>query len=484
VTRRVWVRLDNASNIFLAARSDADPKVFRLSAEMDHDVDPRLLQEALDATYDRYRLYHAVLRSGVFWYYLQDSDLRPLVAAEELHSCAPIYQADRRTLLFRVVHYRRRISLEVFHALSDGTGASWFLSDLVTAYVRLRHPEPDHPLSDAGGISDAGPPPGQREPGDQAGDDVAEQARELTADSFTHYFRRRRPRRVPASDSAFGRAAAPAVLTVERAARPSPGARRELGRSRGSPRTKVHRIRGTRTADNRTRVVELTVPTAELLALARAEGVALTMYLTAVFFESVRRSSGGLTKTRTLAASVPVNLRQHFPSTSPRNFFATTRVEHTYRAGDDELGSVCRQLESQFRPKSTPEALEEKLRRFLRFERMPVLRIVPRPLKDVILKLVNHGSNRSLTIAVSNLGRLSLPEPADSHVGRMLFHVSAARPQLSVASHADLLTLSFTSPFIETDHIREFARLLSVSGVEVTVAAERVTETELAEREP
>ena len=48
---------------------------------------------------------------------------------------------------------------------------------------------------------------------------------------------------------------------------------------------------GTRTPDNRTRVVELTMPTAEVLALARAEGVALTMYLTAVFFESVRRSS-------------------------------------------------------------------------------------------------------------------------------------------------------------------------------------------------
>jgi hypothetical protein len=450
---------------------------------MDQEVDPALLQEALDATYDRYRLYHAVLRSGVFWYYLQDSDLRPLVTAEELHTCAPIYQADRRTLLFRVMHHRRRISLEVFHALSDGAGASWFLSDLVTAYVRLRHPEPDHPLPDARGLFDAGPLLGRHESGDQPGEDAADQARELTTDSFAHYFRRRRRRRVPSSDSAFGRAAAPAVLTVESAARSSPDARRALGRSRRSHRTKVHRIRGTRTADNRTRVVELTVPTAEVLALARAEGVALTMYLTAVFFESVRRSSGGLTGTRTVAASVPVNLRQFFPSTSPRNFFATTRVEHTYGTGADDLGSVCRQLESQFRPKSTPEALEEKLRGFLRFERMPVLRIVPRPLKDVILKLVNQGSNRGLSIAVSNLGRVSLPEPADSHVGRMLFHVSAARPQLSVLSHAGLLTLSFTSPFTETDHIREFARLLTASGIDVTVAAARVTESELAERE-
>ena len=45
--RRRWVRLDNASNIFLAARSDVDTKVFRMGAELDHEVDPVLLQEAL-----------------------------------------------------------------------------------------------------------------------------------------------------------------------------------------------------------------------------------------------------------------------------------------------------------------------------------------------------------------------------------------------------------------------------------------------------
>jgi hypothetical protein len=483
VTRRAWVRLDNASNIFLAARTDADPKVFRISAEMDHDVDPQMLQEALDATYDRYRLYHAVLRSGVFWYYLQDSDLHPVVTAEEQHTCAPIYQADRRRLLFRVMHHRRRIIVELFHALSDGTGALWFLSDLVTAYLRLRHPERGRAFEATSGGTHRQPDLGQGDAGSRPRDDAAEPAHELTADSFAHYFRRRRRHLAPASESAFSRAAAPA-LTGEDGAQSSPSLPRQTGWLRRPSSTKAYRVRGTRTPDNRTRAVELTVPTQEVLALARAEGVALTMYLTALFFESIRRSSGDLSTTCTLAASVPVNLRQFFPSTSPRNFFATIRVEHTYGEGADTLGSVCRQLESQFRPKATPEALENKLRKFIRFERMPVLRIVPRPLKDVILKLVNWSSNRGLTIAVSNLGRVSLPEPADSQVGRMLFHVSAARPQLCAVSHAGLLTISFTSPFTETGHIREFARLLTASGIEVTVAAARVTEAELAEREP
>ena len=65
----------------------------------------------------------------------------------------------------------------------------------------------------------------------------------------------------------------------------------------------------------------------------------------------------------------------------------------------------------------------------------------------------------------------------------MLFHVSAVRPQLCAISHAGLLTVTFTSPFTETDHIKEFARLLTANGIEVTVAAARVTEAELAARE-
>ena len=47
MSTRAWARLDNASNIFLAARSARDPKVFRLGAELDHEVDPVLLQRAL-----------------------------------------------------------------------------------------------------------------------------------------------------------------------------------------------------------------------------------------------------------------------------------------------------------------------------------------------------------------------------------------------------------------------------------------------------
>lgn len=445
MTRRNWVRLDNASNIFLAARSDTDPKVFRLSAEMDHEVDPELLQTALDTTYDRYKLYHAVLRRAIFWYYLQDSDLRPTVTVEDQYTCAPIYDSQRPGLLFRVVYYRQRIILEVFHALSDGTGALWFLTDLASEYYRLRylrHGGAEYTSTDTAQLT--------AQPGETA---AHVEARELAVDSFAHYFQGKKSASQDQGDTQ------PIVQAPN----------------------KAYRVSGTRTPDYRTRAVELTMPASQVLALCRAEDISMTMYLTALFFESIRRSTDDLGKSRTLAASVPVNLRQFFPSVSPRNFFATIRLAHTYGNGADDVGSVGRQLDAQFRKKVTPEALEKKLRRFSKFERSPLLRIVPRPAKDVILRLINWMNNRGLSVAVSNLGRVALPEPVDSHVGRMGFHVSAVRPQMSVISHAGQLTVSFSSPFIATDHIQEFARMLTNQGVEITLAAARVTEEELTQ---
>ncbi len=445
MTRRKWVRLDNASNIFLAARSETDTKVFRLSAEMDHDVDPELLQAALDVTYDRYTLYHAVLRRAIFWYYLQDSDLRPTVTPDDQPTCAPIYDADRTGLLFRVMYHRERIVLEIFHALSDGTGALWFLTDLVTEYIRLRYPQRYE-------FEDTSTAQLLAQPG-TANENIA--ARDLAVDSFAQYFRRR---------------ATSAQDQDEVEVDPSITANK-----------KVYQVPGTRTPDYRTRAVELTAPANDVLTLAKSEGASLTMYLTALFFEALRRSSDDPDAPRTMAASIPVNLRQFFPSVSPRNFFATVRVDHTYGDGPDDIGAVGRQLEQQFRPKTAPEALSKKLRRLTRVERSPLLRIVPRPLKDGILRGLNWVNNRGLTVSVSNLGRVTLPDAIESHVGRMAFHVSAVRPQMCVMSHAGLLTISFTSPFIETDHIKEFARYLTDQGVAVTVAAAQVTETELAE---
>ena len=42
-------------------------------------------------------------------------------------------------------YYKNRINFEVYHALTDGTGAMNFLSELVQNYLILAHPAADLP---------------------------------------------------------------------------------------------------------------------------------------------------------------------------------------------------------------------------------------------------------------------------------------------------------------------------------------------------
>ena len=310
--RKTWVRLDNASNIFLAAMTDFDTKVFRLSAAMEDSVDPELLQQALDKTFETYVLYHSVLRRGVFWYYLEESDLKPKVALDDQPPCAQLYHYDRKELLFRVVYYQNRIHLEVFHALSDGTGALWFFEDLLCEYAFLRY---------ADSISELNPESYRlKRPVDST-----------DTDSFIHYFRHKGQRNYTDATQSAIRNLTGASKTVgkfalrygKKALQYEPDTQQQETKKK-----KVYQIKGKRTIDNRTHVVELTIPVQHLLTLAHEQNASLTIYLTALFIEAIRKTNPVVVeKGMTIAVSVPINLRQFYYSNSARNFFSTTRLE-------------------------------------------------------------------------------------------------------------------------------------------------------------
>ena len=50
-------------------------------------------------------------------------------------------------LLFQVSYDKNRINFEVYHALTDGTGAMHFLQELVQNYLILAHPQANLPRS-------------------------------------------------------------------------------------------------------------------------------------------------------------------------------------------------------------------------------------------------------------------------------------------------------------------------------------------------
>lgn len=130
-----WYPLDDAAKIYPMSMTDGWMSVFRLSAYLDAPVEPSLLQLALDLTMPLFPFFTTKIKRGVFWHYIDGVKRRFTVQPETELPCAPMNVAAGDSQSFRVLYYGRRVSVEFFHILTDGTGGLAFLTALLLAFM-------------------------------------------------------------------------------------------------------------------------------------------------------------------------------------------------------------------------------------------------------------------------------------------------------------------------------------------------------------
>src|SRR5699024_9770364 len=130
-----WYKLDNAGKMFHAVSEKANSSVFRIAAIMKETVDPVILQRALEDAMTRLPVFAVKLRKGIFWDFLVDNNEKLLVHLENQYPCAPIDPIETNGFLLRVTYYKKRIAVEFFHSVTDGTGALGFIKALVYYYL-------------------------------------------------------------------------------------------------------------------------------------------------------------------------------------------------------------------------------------------------------------------------------------------------------------------------------------------------------------
>ena len=130
-----WYPLDDAAKIYPMSMTDGWMSVFRLSAYLDAPVEPSLLQLALDITMPRFPFFATRIKRGVFWHYIDGVKRRFTVQPETELPCAPMNVAAGDSQSFRVLYYGRRVSVEFFHILTDGTWGLAFLTALLLAFM-------------------------------------------------------------------------------------------------------------------------------------------------------------------------------------------------------------------------------------------------------------------------------------------------------------------------------------------------------------
>ena len=408
--RAYWRSLDNAAKLFSAASSPKDTRVFRFYCELKEEVKEEILQEALNQTIQKYPVFLSVMRKGLFWHYLEKSELRPVVREEYKEPCSSLYVRDKKTLLFEVTYYKKRINFEVFHALTDGTGATEFLRELVKNYLYLIHEEDLEPV------------------------ELSNQyltVKDQEDDSFSRYY-----------DPDF-------------------------------PRKKKKKIRAVQIKKGGKGYEELQINEAsmsvkELLGIAREKKVSMSVLLTAAFICAIHEEMSRMQEKKPVILMVPVNLRKIFPSDSMLNFFGYIEPGYQFGGGKDSFEDVLEAVKLYFQENLSKEHMAGRMNELIAIEKHKILKWAP--LENRCIRAGAKMAEQEVTAVLSNMSVVKMPEDYAQYIEKFGVYTSTNRTELCICSFQDTLSLGFTSRYDSTNIQRNFYRILKELGASVKVA--------------
>ena len=292
--------------------------------------------------------------------------------------------------------------------LTDGTGATEFLKELVSNYLYLAHQKE--------GL----------EPVSMLPEDMTVQDQE--SDSFLKYYSKdqKRPK---------------------------------------EKKTRAFQIRRKKKDGNHLHVHESVVSVKEVLKRSRELGVSMTVFLTAVFLKAIHEEMSKMQEKKPIVLMVPVNLRKFFPSTSMLNFFNWIEPGYDFSKWDRSFEEVLGYTKDFFEEQLTKEKMSAHINDLLALELHPILRLAPLELKNLCIHAGAKFSEKNTTAIFSNMSAVRMPDSYVSYIERFGVFTNTPKLELCLCSFEDKLSFAFTSRYDTVNIERNFYRLLKEQGI-------------------
>ena len=406
--RRSYFSLDNAAIVYPLGMKYGQMPLFRLSAELKEEIVPCILQIALDFTIKRFPTFSAVIKTGLFWHYLETTNNILLVEEEKDIPCKPISIFLRSFRSFRVFYFKKRISIEFFHVLTDGTGGMIFLNTLLSEYLRLL----GHPKSHAENVLDID--------------------EDVKPEELVNEF----PKSTAAKDFATF-----------------------LDKSSLQLDGKLDKI-------EMKRIIHYDMPIEEVKKTARRYGGSVTAYILAVLFQASRKcisAQKGL-----INIQVPVNMRKFNGSKTLRNYSMYFSASKEI----NEIGSLedlVPEIQTQIKEKGSQAIMDQMMATTENV--IQALQHIPIFLKIPVMQIVyGYLGNNIIASCLSNLGLVKVPETMEPYIDHYDFLLVPARPNRATStliSFRDRLRLTITKATADVSYEEEVYRILQEDGLPI-----------------
>lgn len=414
-----WFPLDNAGIFYPSIVSDKVTTVFRLTVNLVDPVKVKELQWALDKTLQDYPQFKVHCRGGFFWFYFEENKKRLMVTQDSLYPCRKIPIKKKGVFPIQIKAFHKRISLEVSHCVTDGTGAYIFLRHLIQRYFK------------------------------ELGFKITIQAREQKQidkemeDSFKKYFKPQipPPRK---SDKAF-------------------------------------HVPWKADLKDRYNIITGISPADTIKKVAKIYGVTITEYLLAVlgyslqeiFLSFPERKKRKLS--RPFRLMVPINLRKLFPSKSLRNFFLSIEPSFDPELGEFSFEEILKIIHHFMQVEVNDKYISRQISRNIRGQMET--KLIPLFIKNIILKslYIKLGESK-YSSSISNMGIVDFDDTIKDYIKRVDFippPSALCKIKLGVITYNNITTITFGSIVKETQLEKIFFRKLVKDGIPVEIETNR-----------
>lgn len=421
--RRDWYKLDLSAIVYPTLQRRDFSSVYRLSVVLKEEIQPDVLQRALNMTMPRFPTYKAAIRKGLFWRYLEPNNRPgPFVQEDVKNPCQPMHFKANNRYLVRVYYFRNRISLEAHHSLGDGTGGMCVLQTLTATYLRLLgHTE----IQNGGFVLDINGEP---------------EAEELE-DAYMKY--------------ANAKVCPPRL------------------------QEKAYRVRGTAEPFYTLNIIDGIMSVSEVMAVAKKYHATITEYLNAVLLYALlqKQKEDVRVREKPVKIAMPVNLRRFFPSRTLRNFITMIYPGIDPRLGDYTFEEIVVQVHNYMKYYINEKLLRGDITTNAETQRNPFIRVVPLFIKDMVVKtFYTKIQDRNSSAGLTNMGALKVPEGMIPYIERFDIYMGqpfSRRTNCAIISFQDTLTINFASSIVEADVERNFFRKLVQDGIHVKIESNR-----------
>ena len=422
--QRTWYKLDNAAKVFPGQDTSSWSNVFRLSVTLKEKIDPVLLEKALEMTMPRFPCFDVRMRNGFFWHYLEKNPYgAPPVMPDIANPCLRFKRKENRGYLFKVYYHEKQFSVEFYHSMTDGFGASRFFMTLTAVYLRLTGKE--IPCGES--VYDINEKPRPEESEDSYSKNCCSKAKAKRLQKFTY------------------------------------------------------RFKGERLPKHYLNVTIGFMPVSVLKEKAAEYGATVTEYLAAVLLWVMynMQKEEPHNKEKHVGIQIPVNARPFFGSETLRNFMLCYSFQIDPKMGEYTFSEIVKQLSLYLRYINNEKELKAMMNGNMGIEKNPIMRVLPSFLKDFGVSVVyKFAGEKSTSGLISNVGIIKVPKEMEQYIEKIMLIMG---PAMINGARCGALTFNGTlafnisniykSPKIQ----REFFTTLVKFGIPVKIESNRNT---------